>query len=148
MTPSKQKKLLETTTLVEHIDCDVIKSTARRTFTVGSVTVAVGQTFLLVRSSSDPTRYYVVIWSDRDYAYKCSCGCPAHRPHTHTQAAQAWIVAHRVTPVSAPTGATGSTKQLPRATDVATKSRASGQPHDSTVIRGTLSSNNAFNLYR
>ena len=143
MTPSKAKKIQETTILVEGIDAAIISGTARKTFTVGAVTVKAGQAFLLVRSGSDATRYYVVVWQDTQCAYHCSCGCPAHRSHAHTQAVNTYMAARHAPRV------TVATKQLPRAADVATKSLVTAQVNDCAMVRGRLSSNHqGFRLMR
>jgi hypothetical protein len=142
LTPSKLKKLQQTTILIEGIDCAIIAGKARQRMTVGSLTVNAGQQCWSVRSSDDATRFYVVAWSERDSAYLCSCGCPAYKQHKHTQMVNTYIAARRVNPASA------TTKQLPRATAVATKQLTSSQPDDNTVVPGSLSSNKPFNMYR
>jgi hypothetical protein len=152
LTPSKLKKLQQTTILIEHIDAAIIPCTARRAITFGPVLINAGQSFYLVRSGDDATRYYVVAWSDRDIAYLCSCGCPAYKSHKHTQLVNTWVATHRVQPVTTSSGV----KPLPRATDVttgalrATTGTTESLPtaqHDD-MLRRSLNGNRAFNLYK
>jgi hypothetical protein len=153
MTPSKLKKLQETTVLIEHIDAALIAGKARQRMTIGSLTVDAGQQCWSVRSSDDATRFYIVAWSDRDSAYLCSCGCPAYKSHKHTQMVNTWVATHRVQPVTTSSGV----KQLPRATDVttgalraatATTESLPTRQHDDSMLHGSLNSNRAFSLYK
>jgi hypothetical protein len=168
MQTKTDEKRSTSTVLVENVAASTIKCTARKTFTMNGLEVNVGDDFYLVRSSSDPTRFYVVAFNN--YSWTCSCGAKSKK-HAHTnvineivkqkalqaRAMQIVETPQTITEASSPvdddldalvaqlekeyTPVPALAEKLPSASQTVTKNITSGRPITDLSTVGSLSSN-------